>query len=229
MCASSAKIVHLWQRNHLRRPPAVAPPIVASPIVPPTHDRASIEAYTGPDFVAQPLLLTVKRPLCAARVITTVSNQCAFIGNSWEACEHENFGGSCLVFGAGDYRRLPAPIDRAISSLRPINREPSSGGLTPAGSNFVVLPTGAQRTRHPLWLFEHGNFDGASLRAIGDVPNLASAGFNDIASSIFISYGTWQFCEHADYGGRCFTAGPGQYAEMPAGMNDTISSFRRIR
>ena len=115
--------------------------------MPPTHDRARIEAYTGPDFSGAAITLDRETASLRGTGYNDRIQSMRIYGNSWEACEHENFGGSCLVFGAGDYRRLPAQIDRAISSLRPINREPSWGGLTPAGSNFVVLPTGAQRTR----------------------------------------------------------------------------------
>jgi Beta/Gamma crystallin len=87
----------------------------------------------------------------------------------------------------------------------------------------------APRSRHPLWLYEHGNFRGSTVRAVGDVADLGSSGMNDTASSIFISFGNWQFCEDSNYRGRCFILGPGQYSEIPQGMNDMISSFRRVR
>lgn len=113
--------------------------------------------------------------------------------------------------------------------MRRLSAEPSWSGLSPAGQNYVLMDGGAGRSRHPLWLYEHGNFNGRTLRATGEISDLSSTGMNDVTSSIFISIGTWQFCEHANYGGRCFTLGPGQYSEMPVGMNDTISSFRRVR
>lgn len=151
-------------------------------------------------------------------------------GGNWEACEDRNYGGACLVFGPGDYRRLPPQLDRAISSLRRVGGgDPNWGGLTQGSQNYVVMEANAGRSRHPLWLYEHGNFRGSTVRAVGDVADLGPSGMNDTASSIFISFGNWQFCEDSNYRGRCFTLGPGQYSEMPAGMNDQISSFRRVR
>ena len=149
-------------------------------------------------------------------------------GGNWEACEDRDFGGSCMVFGPGDYRRLPPQLDRSISSLRRVG-EPSWNGLVPGGGAYVVMDQGAGRSRHPVWLYEHSNFNGRTVRATGDVADLGSSGLNDATSSIFISFGTWQFCEDSNYRGRCLTLGPGQYNEMPPGMNDSISSFRRVR
>ncbi len=151
-------------------------------------------------------------------------------GGNWEACEDRNYGGACLVFGPGDYRRLPPQLDRTISSLRNVGGgDPNWAGLTQTGQNYSVMDDNAGRSRHPLWLYEHSNFRGSTVRAVGDVADLGPSGMNDAASSIFISFGNWQFCENSNYRGRCFVLGPGQYSEVPQGMNDTISSFRRVR
>jgi hypothetical protein len=193
------------------------------------YDRSRVEVYSDPDF--QGVAMTIDNDASTLRntgLNDRIQSMRVFGGN-WEACENRDFGGACQVFGPGDYRRLPPQMDRSISSLRQLTREPVWSGLTPQGLNYQVFEGGGQRTRHPMWLFQDSNFRGATLRAVGDVPDISTSGFNDAASGIFISWGTWQFCEHANYGGRCFTAGPGQYAEMPAGMNDSISSFRRVR
>ena len=86
-----------------------------------------------------------------------------------------------------------------------IGSEPSWSGINADAQTYVVLDASATRSRHPVWLYEHSNFAGRTLRATGDVADLDSSGLNDATSSIFISFGTWQFCEDANYRGRCVT------------------------
>lgn len=203
---------------------ATAPPVYGNP-----YDRVRVEVYTNPDFGGQAMTLDGDVDSLRNTGFNDRIQSMRVFGGNWEACEDRDYRGACLVFGPGDYRRLPPQLDRSISSMRRLSAEPSWSGLSPAGQNYVLMDGGASRSRHPLWLYEHGNFNGRTLRATGEISDLSSTGMNDVTSSIFISIGTWQFCEHANYGGRCFTLGPGQYSEMPVGMNDTISSFRRVR
>ena len=194
------------------------------------NDRGRIEVYGDADFRGPSLNIDGDiNNLRNSGFNDRIQSMRIFSGN-WEACEDRDYGGACLVFGPGDYRRLPPQLDRSISSMRRIgNNDPSWVGITPGGQNYVVLDPNAPRSRHPVWLYEHGNFRGRTVRAVGDVNDLGDSGLNDTASSIFISFGNWQFCEDSNYRGRCITLGPGQYNEMPQGMNDTISSFRRVR
>lgn len=194
------------------------------------NDRGRIEVYGDVDFRGPSLNIDGDiNNLRNSGFNDRIQSMRIFSGN-WEACEDRDYGGACLVFGPGDYRRLPPQLDRSISSMRRIgNNDPSWVGITPGGQNYAVLDPNAPRSRHPVWLYEHGNFRGRTVRAVGDVNDLGDSGLNDTASSIFISFGNWQFCEDSNYRGRCITLGPGQYNEMPQGMNDTISSFRRVR
>jgi hypothetical protein len=201
-----------------------APVVSASP-----YDRSRVEIYSDPNFSGMAMTIDGEMSSLRNTGLNDRIQSMRVFGGTWEACENKDFGGMCQVFGPGDYRRLPPQLDRVISSLRPITQEPNWSGVVPSGGNYQIVEPNAPRSRHPLWLYEHSGFQGATLRAVGDVPSLGDSGFNDRASGMFISWGTWQLCEHANYQGRCFTAGPGQYAEMPAGMNDTVSSFRRIR
>jgi hypothetical protein len=41
--------------------------------------------------------------------------------------------------------------------------------------------------------------------------------------------GTWEACEHADFRGRCLTFGPGDYPTLSWGLNNRISSGRRVQ
>ena len=210
-------------------PVAVAPP--PRPIQPSSWnaDRMRVEVYTETDFRGAAWTLDGDVDNLRNSSFNDRIRSMRIYGGNWEACEDSNYGGICMAFGPGDYRRLPPQMDRSISSLRKIVSEPSWSGITPSGQNYVVMEPNAQRSRHPVWLYEHSNFAGRTMRATGDVNDLANSGMNDATSSIFISFGTWQFCEDANYRGRCVSFGPGQYNEMPPGMNDTISSFRRVR
>lgn len=192
--------------------------------------RARVDVYAEPDFRGQAITLNDDVDNLRNSGFNDRIQSMRVSGGNWEACEDRNYGGSCLVFGPGDYRRLPPQLDRSISSMRRVGgADPSWSGLTPGGQNYTILDANAPRSRHPLWLYEHGNFRGSTLRAVGDVSDLGNSGMNDKASSIFISFGNWQFCEDSNYRGQCFILGPGQYSEMPQGMNDSISSFRRVR
>jgi len=208
-------------------PIAVAPP----PVAPPpawNNDRVRVEVFTNPNFTGAAMTLDNDIDNLRNSGFNDRIQSMRVFGGNWEACEDRDFGGSCMVFGPGDYRRLPPQLDRSISSLRRVG-EPSWNGLVPGGGAYVVMDQGAGRSRHPVWLYEHSNFNGRTVRATGDVADLGSSGLNDATSSIFISFGTWRFCEDSNYRGRCLTLGPGQYNEMPPGMNDSISSFRRVR
>lgn len=208
-------------------PIAVAPP----PVAPPpawNNDRVRVEVFTNPNFTGAAMTLDNDIDNLRNSGFNDRIQSMRVFGGNWEACEDRDFSGSCMVFGPGDYRRLPPQLDRSISSLRRVG-EPSWNGLVPGGGAYVVMDQGAGRSRHPVWLYEHSNFNGRTVRATGDVADLGSSGLNDATSSIFISFGTWQFCEDSNYRGRCLTLGPGQYNEMPPGMNDSISSFRRVR
>lgn len=206
--------------------PVAAP--APAPVGPGWSDRARIEVYTDPNFGGYAMTFDRDTGNLSGTGFNDRIQSMRVFGGNWEACEHADFGGACMAFGPGDYRRLPPQMDRSISSLRRIG-EPNWANIMPAGSNYVVMDANAPRSRHPVWLFEHNNFNGRSLRATGDVYDLAPSGLNDATSSIFISFGTWQFCEDSNFRGRCLTLGPGQYNDMPPGMNDVISSFRRVR
>ena len=213
----------------------VSGPIAIVPAPRPTQtpgwngDRFRIEVYTEQDFRGTAWTVDADLDNLRNTGFNDRIRSMRIYGGNWEACEDRDYGGVCMVFGPGDYRRLPPQLDQSISSLRKIGNEPSWSGINPGGQTYVVLDPNAPRSRHPVWLYEHGNFAGRTLRATGDVTDLGSSGLNDATSSIFISFGTWQFCEDSNYRGRCVTFGPGQYNEMPPGMNDSISSFRRVR
>jgi hypothetical protein len=60
------------------------------------------------------------------------------------------------------------------------------------------------------------------------VANLDGTGFNDRASSLRVEGGYFVFCTDANFGGECRTFGPGDYPTLPRGLENRISSGRRI-
>ena len=77
-------------------------------------------------------------------------------------------------------------------------------------------------------LFEHDGFRGEARPIRGDVPDLVRLGFNDRVSSMRISRGSWEFCEHAYYQGKCWRYDY-DIASLPKKQNDRYSSVRRVR
>ena len=78
-----------------------------------------------------------------------------------------------------------------------------------------------------ITLFTDADFRGPPLTVSGPVTNLESMRFNDRASSAIVRSGSWEICEHKDFGGRCIVLEPGQY-RMFDGFNDVASSIREL-
>jgi len=58
--------------------------------------------------------------------------------------------------------------------------------------------------------------------------NFDGNSFNDRASSLRVERGYWMFCSDAGFRGTCRTFGPGDYPNLPPGLDNRISSGRRI-
>ena len=78
-----------------------------------------------------------------------------------------------------------------------------------------------------LTLFADSDFRGNQVTLSNNVSNLNDLGFNDRTSSIVVHSGTWQLCEHKDFGGYCAELRPGEYWTL-SGFNDKISSVREV-
>ena len=78
-----------------------------------------------------------------------------------------------------------------------------------------------------LTLFADNDFRGNQITLSNAVNNLNDLGFNDRTSSIMVRSGTWQLCEHKDFGGVCSELRPGEYRSL-SGFNDKISSVREV-
>ena len=141
----------------------------------------------------------------------------------WEVCVDAQFAGSCQVIGPGRYPDLGGLAGR-VSSVRPM----TTARVTDRGER--QRPAGAHGGgRATATLYEGRDLSGRSFAlGGGNMTNLDGTGFNDRASSLRVEGGYWVFCSDANFGGECRTFGPGDYRTLPPGLNNMISSGRRI-
>ena len=133
---------------------------------------------------------------------------------TWELCIDAQFDGYCQTFGPGRYAHL-GRLTGQLSSMRPVAVGGAGGGAWGGGSRAI--------------LYEGPNLTGRSFVIGSEVmANLDGTGFNDRASSLRIEGGYWLFCTDAHFGGDCRTFGPGEYPTLPWGIDNRISSGRRI-
>ncbi|KCZ84838.1 beta/gamma crystallin family protein [Hyphomonas adhaerens MHS-3] len=148
----------------------------------------------------------------------------------WEVCVDANFRGRCEIIDTSAGRLNAYRLNDNISSLRPAGYD--RRGRDDRRSDRDHGKRGgwdSGRGGQGLILFPDSNQRGPAMEIGQDVSDLSRYRFNDKASSFYVSAGTWQVCEHANYRGRCeiLTAGAGDL--RPIRMNDNISSIRRYR
>lgn len=154
---------------------------------------------------------------------------------TWQLCQDANFRGRCAELGPGEYRQLP--FNDSVSSIREISRGGPGRGPGWDRDDRDDRDHGRggwdrgerddRRGGPDVILFQDRDFRGPDMALERDARNLTDYGFNDRVSSIVIREGRWEFCEDADFRGRCEVFGPGRYPMVD--MNDRISSARRVR
>lgn len=95
------------------------------------------------------------------------------------------------------------------------------------GPIFNPIPPTPGQSGDAVVLYEHSNFDGRALGLNNAVARLGEFDFNDKASSMLVQRGRWQLCEHSDYGGECWSFGPGRHV-LSGRLNDIASSIRPV-
>jgi len=136
----------------------------------------------------------------------------------WEVCDDAGFRGQCEVLGPGRYPDL-GRLTGQVSSARPLSNVALADQPRPRG----------YRGEPRAILFEGRNLTGRSLELDNhNMRNLEGTGLNDRVSSLRVEGGYWLFCSDANFSGECRTFGPGDYPNLPPGLNDRISSGRRI-
>lgn len=78
-----------------------------------------------------------------------------------------------------------------------------------------------------LSLYSQPGFRGSEITLHGGSSNFRDLGFNDRASSVVVRSGTWELCEHKNFGGYCAVFERGDYPELER-FNNNVSSAREV-
>ncbi len=140
----------------------------------------------------------------------------------WEMCSDAEFRGDCRVFDQGEYRNLDR-FARQLSSVRQLEADRGRGQGRGRGR-------GRDRDRDEggVMLFDGTDLRGRSALMNRDSNNLFYLGFDDKIQSLMVRSGTWEFCQHPDFTGRCQVFGPGEYRNLDRAFHRQISSARQV-
>ncbi len=79
-----------------------------------------------------------------------------------------------------------------------------------------------------ITLYERSGFRGQSLTTAIAIPDLERLPFNDVASSVVVTDGTWEACTEPYYRGRCAQLVPGTYRKLNGALIGAVVSVRQI-
>jgi hypothetical protein len=145
-------------------------------------------------------------------------------GDSWEVCEGTNYRGRCIVVSGAERDLRARGFNDIISSMRRVQRRDSRD--SPRDSRDERDDRGAVG----ITVSDDVNFQGPTMTFRRDVPDLRDFQFNDRISSLQVAQGeSWEVCEDTNYGGRCFVVSGAERDLRTRGMNDVISSMRRVQ
>jgi hypothetical protein len=184
-----------------------------------TTAMAGATFYEAENFGGRNLTMEGTVPSFVDRGFNDRAQSVVVEGAPVEVCVDINFSGGCTVLNPGRYPTL-GNLGHQISSMRPV-RGDQRGGYD-RGDRGYRGNQGASAT-----LFSGPNMTGRALTldrgAESDLSN-----FSDRASSLRVTQGYWIFCSDAQFRGECRTFGPGEYPQLPQGLDNRISSGRRI-
>ncbi len=150
------------------------------------------------------------------------------VRGTWQICTDANFSSNCETLRPGRYENIGGVTGRA-SSARPIDGGSGSGGGGGGRAGWGGSGGGGWQGGPRIVMYEGPNFSGRSHTVSEDIlPNFSGSGFNDRATSLRVEQGYWLICTDANFGGQCRTLGPGDYATLPYGLSNSISSARKI-
>jgi hypothetical protein len=179
-----------------------------------TSALASITLFESENFGGRRFTVDGTVPNFAERGYNDRGLSAVVEGTAVEVCIDAHFSGGCTILQPGRYPTL-GNMSNQISSVRPVRVEPVAGDRARGGR-------GAQAT-----LYGGPNFTGRAIpldrEGASDLYN-----FNERASSLRVDRGYWIFCSEPQFRGECRTFGPGDYAQLPPGLDNRISSGRRI-
>ena len=188
---------------------------VAAPRTETAPPMGRVTLYEAEDFEGRAFSVNGAVPNFQARGFNDRAESAVVEGAPVEICADVNFGGRCTVLKPGRYATLGEFRNR-VSSVRPVAPVAQQRDGMPGGGRWAsaTLYGGPNLTGRAVTLDREGASD--------------LQGFNGRASSLVVERGYWIFCTEPDYRGECRTFGPGEYRQLPADFDNSISSGRRI-
>lgn len=182
-----------------------------------TAQAAELTLYENPGFGGRQLTLHGYTPDINSTGFNDKASSITVRSGNWEVCTDANFQGFCASLTPGEYRMLDPRFNDRISSARE------------AGTTAVEVGRPRYEPSGAIEMYGQPGFRGKVMQIDRDTPDLQGTGFNDRASSVVVTAGTWELCSDAGYGGTCRTYVQGSYPDLGYGMAKQISSARLIR
>lgn len=178
---------------------------------------AEITLYEDPGFGGAQLTLRGYTPDIRNTGFNDRTSSIVVTSGRWEVCSDVDFKGRCTTLMRGEYPNLDRSLNDRISSAREVGSYGANRG------SYNDYGRGA------IELYGQPDFRGRSLQLDRDAPTLEGTGFNDRASSVVVTSGTWELCADNGYAGSCRVYPPGRYSDLGYGMARQISSARLVR
>lgn len=191
------------------------PVVFGAALLTTTAAMASVTFYEGENFGGRQVTMDGTVPNFVERGYNDRARSVVVEGAPVEVCIDINFNGGCTVLNPGRYPTL-GNMENRISSMRPVRDNRGGNDSRDRGGRgaSATLFSGPNMTGRAVTLDREGT---------GDLQN-----FNDRASSLRVERGYWIFCSEPQFRGECRTFGPGEYSQLPPGLDNRISSGRRI-
>ncbi len=204
--------------NSTRRyPDFLKAAILSTVLVAAAAQAAEVTLYLQPNFNGRQLTLRGYSPNLGDLGFQDQVSSIVVNSGRWELCTQPEFKGDCATVEAGEYPVLDPKLNHRVESAREVgNYREQKGSYSAYG-------------RGSLELFGQPGMRGKSMKLDRDAPTLEGSGFNDRASSLVVTEGTWQLCSDAGYSGTCRTYSPGEYPDLGYGMAKEVSSARLVR
>jgi len=148
---------------------------------------------------------------------------------TWELCDDSFYRGSCRVYGPGDYRDLGGQASRVSSARLVVSNAPGWGDGGGPGSHPAPGGGWANVGGGDVAIYDGRDFRGYLATLTAPTRDFDPLGFNDRVASMVVRRGLWEFCTDGDYRGNCRVYGPGEYASLPGGQDDSYSSARPVQ
>jgi hypothetical protein len=197
------------------RPLALAAATLAA-----TSAMAGVTFYEAENFGGNRITIDGPAPDLRARNFNDRARSAVVEGSPVEICLDLNYAGGCTILNPGRYPTL-GNTNGLITSARPVQ-----GDMR--GDNRGDMRDGRGGGRWAsATLYGRPDFMGRAVTLDREgAEDLAN--FNDRASSLKVERGYWIFCSEPQFRGECRTFGPGEYRQLPPGLDNRISSGRRI-